>query len=83
MIQQLAEQFFDRTVTAFDANEDATPHIYFKDGTFHFSLEIDFMHGGKAVIFYPNELVVVVNSDSREEAISILANKMTRYYERD
>ena len=50
---------------------------------FHFSLEIDFMHGGKAVIFYPNELVTVINNDSRETALFILIDKMTRYHERE
>jgi len=83
VIQELAERYLDKTIEAFDQNEDATPHIYFKDDTFHFSVEVDFMHGGKAVIFYPNELVHVVNSDTRDDAIAILTDKMTRYYERD
>ena len=83
MIGQLAELFFEQTMNAFDQSEDATPHIYYRDGTFHFSLEIDFMHGGKAVIFYPNELVTVINNDSRETALFILIDKMTRYHERE
>ncbi|WP_042351944.1 hypothetical protein [Bacillus massiliigorillae] len=81
MLYDVAKLLFEQVKDAFEQNEDVTPYIYFENDTFHLSLEDDYLMGGKAIIFYPHDLMDVVNQINRQKAITMIQDKIERYYQ--